>query len=236
MMATNVFARTFAFAALLLVGTSAAFSEPVSHEVTLERNTRIRVTFEDQTAPAPPQLSTRPRVGVLGWDALSQALDATDKADVVSSTRLRAGGAPGGNSAPLPQNDNEALQRALNGGGAAGPLDGLTRSETREAVNTICTANRLNYLYAAGASQASMGVDASAYIFGMGRMRNRSAMTAQLYLCPTDTIAWQRQVTIESSSGVLRGAFGGSIGSAGGASDRAAADLVARQIVEDMRW
>jgi hypothetical protein len=116
-------------------------------------------------------------------------------------------------------------------------FDQLMRSELVESVGSSCKAAKLDYLLLLGSPQMSQKTDATAYVFGLGRMRMRNTVEARLYECRTTKSVWRQSVLLETSQGMMSMAFGGSgAGFGGPEAEQAMANIFADKLTVDMKW
>lgn len=116
-------------------------------------------------------------------------------------------------------------------------FDQLMSSELVEAVGSSCKSSKLDYLLLLGSPQMSQKTDATAFVFGLGRMRLRNTVEARLYECRTAKSVWRQSVLLETSQSMMGMAFNGAgAGFGGPEAEQAMAGVFVDKLALDMKW
>lgn len=113
----------------------------------------------------------------------------------------------------------------------------MMRSELEASVGSSCKAAKLDYLLFLGAPQMSTKTDATAYVFGLGKMRMRNTIATRLYDCRTKKFVWAQSVLFETSQGMMGMVFNGVGALFGGPeAEQAMAGIFADKLTSDLKW
>lgn len=113
----------------------------------------------------------------------------------------------------------------------------MMRSELETEVNALCRKSKLDYLLLIGAPQMGQKTDATAFLFGLGKMRMRNTIKTQVRDCRSKKIVWHKEVLLETSQGMLSAAGGVGAGLFGGPeSEQAFAALFTEKLIADLKW
>lgn len=114
-------------------------------------------------------------------------------------------------------------------------FDSMIRSDLEREISSNCKSFKLSYLLLMSPPDTSFKTDATALMFGLGRMRFRNSVEIRIYDCPTAKIIWNNRLLLESSQSMSGMTFEGT-NIATGESERAFAGVIAEKISSDLSW